>query len=249
MACRLEKADAATTLRPTYLRVRFAERLPLTLPQRNARRAKQSSRITDSILATHRGTGRVPCFSEEVNSETALHDGHRAAKIEIAAPGYLRNIVVIISEMGLRYKKELFPMKIGACRSRKRIGTHRGLEDDERHRRYAIDPSRPRGIPTPDGGNAWERISVSQPETRNGEAVHDQSAQGLGRDAEESGSAVFCSLRTSSHVRYQVERWRRRRSHGDADVETERCGGIQAVQSGQARNDARGARQAGSAGK
>ena len=99
------------------------------------------------------------------------------------------------------------------------------------------------------GGNAGERISVPQPETRNGEAVYDQSAQSLGRDAEESGSTVFCSLRTSAHVRYQVERWRRRRSHGDADVETERCGGIQAVQSGQARNDARGARQTGSAGK
>jgi integrase len=33
------------------------------------------------------------------------------AKIEIAAPEFLRNIVVILSEMGLRYKKELLPMK------------------------------------------------------------------------------------------------------------------------------------------
>ena len=33
------------------------------------------------------------------------------AKIEIVAPSYLRNIIVIISELGLRYKKELFPMK------------------------------------------------------------------------------------------------------------------------------------------
>ncbi len=32
-------------------------------------------------------------------------------KIEFVAPGYLRNIVVILSEMGLRYKKELLPMK------------------------------------------------------------------------------------------------------------------------------------------
>ena len=32
-------------------------------------------------------------------------------KIEFAAPNYMRNIVVIISEMGLRYKKELLPMK------------------------------------------------------------------------------------------------------------------------------------------
>jgi integrase len=32
-------------------------------------------------------------------------------KIELAAPNYLRNITVILSEMGLRYKKELLPMK------------------------------------------------------------------------------------------------------------------------------------------
>ncbi len=33
------------------------------------------------------------------------------ARIEFSAPGYLRNIVVILSEMGLRPKKELLPMK------------------------------------------------------------------------------------------------------------------------------------------
>ena len=99
--------------------------------------------------------------------------------------------------------------------------------------------------------DAWERVSVSQPKTGNSEAVYDQSAQGLGGDAEDSLSTVFCSLRTSAHVRvcYQIERWRRRRSYGDADVKTERRGCIQAVQPGQARNDARCARQAGSAGK
>jgi len=32
-------------------------------------------------------------------------------KIEFAAPSYLRNIVVIVSELGLPYKKELLPMK------------------------------------------------------------------------------------------------------------------------------------------
>ena len=32
-------------------------------------------------------------------------------KIEFAAPNYLRNIVVILSEIGLRHKKELLPMK------------------------------------------------------------------------------------------------------------------------------------------
>ena len=35
------------------------------------------------------------------------------AKIEFAAPNYLRNVVVILAEMGLRYKKELLSMKKG----------------------------------------------------------------------------------------------------------------------------------------
>jgi integrase len=35
------------------------------------------------------------------------------AKIEFAAPNYLRNVVVIIAETGLRYKKELLSMKKG----------------------------------------------------------------------------------------------------------------------------------------
>jgi integrase len=33
------------------------------------------------------------------------------AKIESVAPSYVKNIVVIVSELGLRYKKELLPMK------------------------------------------------------------------------------------------------------------------------------------------
>jgi len=42
-------------------------------------------------------------------------------KIVFVAPGYLGNIVVILSEMGLRYKKELLPMKEGASRHRERV--------------------------------------------------------------------------------------------------------------------------------
>jgi hypothetical protein len=52
--------------------------------------------------------GRVPGFGGEINSEAALHDGDRAGEDRIRGAKYLRNIVVIISEMGLRYKKELF---------------------------------------------------------------------------------------------------------------------------------------------
>ena len=49
--------------------------------------------------------GRVSGLGAEINEKTALQ------KIEFAAPNYLRNIVVIVSELGLRCKKELLPMK------------------------------------------------------------------------------------------------------------------------------------------
>ena len=40
----------------------------------------------------------------------------------------------------------------------------------------------------------------------------------------------YCPLRASAHIRHPAERGRRRRSHGDGDVETGRRRNIQAVQ-------------------
>ena len=165
-------------------------------------------------------------------------------KIEFARPSYLRNIVVIVSELGLRYKKELLPMKKEQVDLENRLGAYRGLEDINRHWRYAIDQCGSGGVPASDGGDARNRVPVSQPDNDRKEAVHDQPAQGLGGDAEESGRAVFRAVRTSAYLRHPAQRGRRRRSHGDADVAAERCGGLQALQSGEARHDARGACEA-----
>ncbi len=83
--------------------------------------AHQEFRILSHILNVAVKQKRLavnPCLAVEfpVSVRKSTRKPHymtatEQAKIEIAAPGYLRNIVVIISEMGLRYKKELLPMK------------------------------------------------------------------------------------------------------------------------------------------
>jgi len=83
--------------------------------------AHQEFRILSHILNVAVKQKRLaanPCAAVEfpVSVKKSTRKPHymtatEQAKIEIAAPSYLRNIVVIISEMGLRYKKELLPMK------------------------------------------------------------------------------------------------------------------------------------------
>jgi len=82
--------------------------------------AHQEFRILSHILNVAVKQKRLaanPCLAVEfpVSVKKSTRKPHymsatEQAKIEIAAPSYLRNIVVIISEMGLRYKKELLPM-------------------------------------------------------------------------------------------------------------------------------------------
>jgi integrase len=83
--------------------------------------AHQEFRILSHILNVAVKQKRLaanPCMAVEfpVSVKRSTRKPHymsatEQAKIELAAPSYLRNIVVIISELGLRYKKELLPMK------------------------------------------------------------------------------------------------------------------------------------------
>jgi integrase len=83
--------------------------------------AHQEFRVLSHILNVAVKQKRLtanPCVAVEfpVSVKKSTRKPHymtatEQAKIEIAAPSYLRNIVVMISEMGLRYKKELLPMK------------------------------------------------------------------------------------------------------------------------------------------
>ena len=165
-------------------------------------------------------------------------------KIEFAAPSYLRNIVVIVSELGLRYKKELLPMK-------------KEQVDLENRLVHIADSKTSTGIgdmPLTNSARAAFRRQMEEtpgtdylfpsPIATGEEAVHDQPSQGLGGDAEESGRAIFRALRASAHLRHAAERGRRRRPHGDADVTAERRGGLQALQPGEAWHDARSTREA-----
>ncbi len=83
--------------------------------------AHQEFRILSHILnvaVKQKRIGVNPCLAVEfpVSVRKSTRKPHymtatEQAKIEFAAPNYLRNIVVIISELGLRYKKELLSMK------------------------------------------------------------------------------------------------------------------------------------------
>jgi integrase len=83
--------------------------------------AHQEFRILSHILNVAVKQNRLavnPCSAVEfpVSVRKSTRKPHymsatEQAKIEFVAPAYVRNIVVIISELGLRYKKELLPMK------------------------------------------------------------------------------------------------------------------------------------------
>jgi integrase len=169
------------------------------------------------------------------------------AKIEIVAPSYARNIVVIISELGPRYKKELLPMK------KEQVDLENGVV-------HIADSKTMNGIGdmplTPDAREAFKRqmeetpgseFLLPSPKAKAHKPYMTNLRKVWAATLKKAGGAVFCPLRASAYLRYQIECRRRRRSYGDADVETGRCGGVQAVQSGKAGNDARGVGQAGSA--
>lgn len=83
--------------------------------------AHQEFRILSHILNVAVRQKRLaanPCVAVEfpVSVKKSTRKPHymsasEQAKIELVAPAYVRNIVVIISELGLRYKKELLSMK------------------------------------------------------------------------------------------------------------------------------------------
>jgi integrase len=154
-------------------------------------------------------------------------------KIEFAAPSYLRNIVVIVSELGLRYKKELLPMK-------------KEQVDLENRLVHISDSKTSTGIGDMPLTNAAREAFRRQMEETPGSEYLFPSPITTGKKA---GVTYFAALRASAHLRNPAQRGRRRRSHGDADVAAERCGGLQALQSGQTRHDARGACEAGPSGQ
>jgi hypothetical protein len=120
--------------------------------------------------------GRVSGLGTEVNEKTALYDGERTAENRVRG-----------SELSAEYRCHRFRARValqegassdeeGASRSGKPPRTYLGFEDINRDRRHAFDQCGTGGIPASDGGDARQRVSVSQPHN----------------DREESGRNVFC---------------------------------------------------------
>jgi integrase len=111
-------------------------------------------------------------------------------KIEFAAPNYLRNIIVILSEMGLRYKKELLPMKKAQVDLDNAIvyiaesKTANGIGD------MPMTPEARDAFSTADRGDAGKRIPFPEPEIDREPTVHHECAKGLGSHAKEGGRSV-----------------------------------------------------------
>jgi len=88
--------------------------------------------------------GRIPCFGEEVNAEAALHDGDRTRKDRDRCAQLFKEHRSDHFGNGTAVQEGTSSDEEGGGRSRKWIGSHCGLEDDERHWRHATDPSRER---------------------------------------------------------------------------------------------------------
>jgi integrase len=67
---------------------------------------KQKRLVTNSCVAVE-----FPVSVKRSTRKPHYMTASEQQKIEFAAPSYLRNLVIIVSELGLRYKKELLPMK------------------------------------------------------------------------------------------------------------------------------------------
>ena len=83
-------------------------------------------------------------------------------KIEEHAPAYLRNVVQIITETGLRVYKELASMKKEQVDLANRTVVHHGFEDSNRSGRGSVDGHRRRSVSQPDRTRRPWALVVSQ---------------------------------------------------------------------------------------
>ena len=98
--------------------------------------------------------------------------------IESHAPVYLRNVIRILTETGLRVYKELAPLRKEQVDLSEQAGVHRRFEDPNRGCRSASDGYRRRSIPEPDGGRWSRAVALSKFEKPN--RVSDELQEDLG---------------------------------------------------------------------
>ncbi len=159
-------------------------------------------------------------------------------KIEFAAPEYLRNVIRIITETGLRIYKELIPMQEGATRSGEPDGVDFGFEDAKRCGRGAALGHRYGGVSRARSRSQDRELTCSRMLSSPG---HQKSFKKVWRlTLRRGGHSVLPDLRSPFDVRDSAEcRWCGRRVC-DSDAAANRCQGVQEVLADEASDEAGG---------
>jgi len=115
-----------------------------------------------------------------------------AAKDRSSGPGYLRNIVRIITETGLRIYKELMPMKRDQLDLEKRGGLDRRFQDSKWRGRSTVDAFGYPGFSKSVAPFSAEPISL--PECQGSERASEERQEGLVLDFEPCEDSVVSHL-------------------------------------------------------
>ena len=185
------------------------------------------------------GEGAVPA---------ALHGWSEQQRIEFQAPEYLRNIIRIITETGLRVYKELMPMK-------------KDQVDLENAVVWIPDSKTPNGIAeVPLTEIARRSVSGADaalagqgpwlfPSDENPSGTPEDAEDGLARRFAEGEGAILPDLRSPFHVRDSSERGWRGGRVGDAIAPAGRRQGVQEVLTDEAADETGGSAEAEPAGE
>ena len=170
-------------------------------------------------------------------------------RLEACAAPYLRNIIVIMVEMGLRPYRELIPMRKQQVDMQNGIVHLPDSKTCERHRGHADDGASLRSVRLADEAERRFRLPVPEPAEELAQAAHRAGEQALEPDAAARRAAAFFVIRVAPYVCDPAQRRGRGGSFRDADAAARRFAGVQALQSGEAEHDAGSAVEAGSAGE
>ena len=169
--------------------------------------------------------------------------------LEACAPVYLRNIIVIMVEMGLRPYRELTPMR------KEQVDLQNGivhLPDSKTVNGIADMPMTgpsPRSVRLPDEAERRFQLLVPEPADGVKQAAHYDSAQSVEPDTPARRVAAFFAVRVAAHLCDPAQRRGRGGSFRDADAAARRFAGVQALQPSEAQHDAGSAVQARPAGE
>jgi site-specific recombinase XerC len=157
-------------------------------------------------------------------------------KIESHAPQYLRNVVRIITETGLRIYKELIPMRKDQVDLQNAVGLDTGFEDSERHGRSSPHLARHRSFQKSDGDFRCRTVFVS--ECSESDWASQETQDRLDENSATGKDSLFSDLRPAFCLCHKAKR-RRRRRMGHSTAPPERRASLQEVLPNEVADEAR----------